>query len=145
MPGYTKLYEVDRVHAQSRQCVTCTLHLYIKHRGQSRQTGSAARLDGAKHNYQFIMDYSLEMITTVAECDALLLVAGEDQETLERRRRNLDESIDNFGERTHDYGTEMQAVITLLETYNAAYGGRKKQDDDLPGDETPGGQESAAG
>lgn len=67
------------------------------------------------------MDYSLEMITTVAECDALLLQAGEDQETLERRRRNLDESIGNFGERTHDYSTEMQSVITLLETYTLAY------------------------
>jgi hypothetical protein len=67
------------------------------------------------------MNYSLEMIITVAECDALLALAGEDKETLERRRRNLDESIGNFGERTHDYGTELQAVVTLLETYAAAY------------------------
>ena len=62
------------------------------------------------------------MILTVAECDALLQLAGEDKENLERRRRNLDESIGNFGERTHEYSTEMQAAITLLETYSAAYG-----------------------
>jgi hypothetical protein len=67
------------------------------------------------------MNYSLEMLTTVAECDALLHLAGEDKETLERRRRNLDESIGNFGERTHDYSTEMQSVVTLLETYTLAY------------------------
>ena len=67
------------------------------------------------------MNYSLEMITTIAECDALLLVAGEDKESLERRRRNLDETIGNFGDRTHNYGTELQATQTLLTTYNAAY------------------------
>jgi hypothetical protein len=67
------------------------------------------------------MDYSLEMIITVAECDALLALATEDKETLERRRRNLDESIGNFGERTQEYSTELQSVITLLETYSAAY------------------------
>ena len=61
------------------------------------------------------------MITTVAACDALLAQAAEDKENLERRRRNLDESIGNFGERTHDYSTELQAVVTLLETYAVAY------------------------
>ena len=35
---------------------------------------------------------------------------GRRQRTLERRRRNLDESIGNFGERTHDYGTELQEL-----------------------------------
>ena len=53
------------------------------------------------------MNYSLEMITTAAQCDALLALAEEDKENLERRRRNLDESIGNFGERTHEYGTEL--------------------------------------
>lgn len=57
------------------------------------------------------MNYSLEMITTVAECDALLALAGEDKETLERRRRNLDESIGNFGERTHEYSTDLQLLV----------------------------------
>jgi hypothetical protein len=67
------------------------------------------------------MNYSLEMITTIAAIDALLMQAGEDKENLERRRRNLDESIGNFGERTHDYTTELEAVNTLLGTYSAAY------------------------
>jgi len=67
------------------------------------------------------MNYSLEKITTVAACDALLEVANKDKESLERRRRNLDESIDTFDERTHDYGTELQSVVTLLDTYSSAY------------------------
>jgi hypothetical protein len=42
------------------------------------------------------MDYSLSMITTVAQWGALLVVAQKDKENLERRRRNLNESIGNF-------------------------------------------------
>ena len=61
------------------------------------------------------------MITTAAQCDALLALAEEDKENLERRRRNLDESIGNFGERTQEYGTELEAVATLLQTYAIAY------------------------
>jgi hypothetical protein len=67
------------------------------------------------------MNYSLEKITTVAACDALLELAQEDKENLERRRRNMGESIDTFDERTDDYGTELESVETLLETYAAAY------------------------
>lgn len=67
------------------------------------------------------MNYSLEKITTLEACDALLELANKDKETLERRRRNLDESIDTFDERTHDYGTELQSVETLLDTYSGAY------------------------
>jgi len=52
------------------------------------------------------MNYSLEMITTIAAIDALLLQAGENKENQERRRRNT---------------TELEAVNTLLGTYSAAY------------------------
>jgi hypothetical protein len=67
------------------------------------------------------MDYSLEKLTTVAECDALLELAVKDKESTERRRRNLGESIDTFDERTGDYGAELESTDTLIETYTAAY------------------------
>jgi hypothetical protein len=67
------------------------------------------------------MDYSLEKLTTVAECDALLELAVKDKESAERRRRNLGESIDTFGERTGDYSSELESVETLLETYAVAH------------------------
>jgi len=68
------------------------------------------------------MNYSLDKVTTVEACDALLEVAQEDKESLERRRRNLDEAIDNFDERTTDIGTEHTAVIALLASYTTLYG-----------------------
>jgi hypothetical protein len=67
------------------------------------------------------MDYALEKLATVAECDALLALATKDKANMERRRRNLSESIATFGQRTGDYGTELQSVETLLQTYSAAY------------------------
>jgi hypothetical protein len=68
-----------------------------------------------------IMIYSLEKITTVDMCDTLLEVAGKDRESLERRRRNLAETIDNFDERTVNIATEQISVQARLETYTALY------------------------
>jgi light-regulated signal transduction histidine kinase (bacteriophytochrome) len=68
------------------------------------------------------MNYSLEKVTTVAACDTLLELALEDKESLERRRRNLDEAIDNFDERTTDISTEHTAVLALLGSYTTLYG-----------------------
>jgi hypothetical protein len=67
------------------------------------------------------MDYSLEKITTVAMCDTLLEVAEKDRESLERRRRNQQESIGNFDERTTEIGTELISVQARLETYTALF------------------------
>jgi len=68
------------------------------------------------------MNYSLEKLTTVAACDNLLELANEDKKSLERRRRNLEEGIDNFDERTTDIGTEHISVQALLTSYSALYG-----------------------
>jgi hypothetical protein len=68
------------------------------------------------------MNYSLEKASTVAICDTLLEVANEDKESLERRKRNLGEGIDNFDERTTDIGTEMIAVQALLQSFTTLYG-----------------------
>jgi hypothetical protein len=67
------------------------------------------------------MNYSLEKVTTIEQCEALMLLAGKEKDSLDRRRRNLGESISTFDERTGTYGDEMQSVETLLETYAAAY------------------------
>ena len=79
------------------------------------------KADGAKLKKTIFMNYSLEKLTTVAECDALLELAVKDKESTERRRRNLSESIGTFGERTGDYSSELESVETLLETYAAAH------------------------
>lgn len=63
------------------------------------------------------MNYSLEKVTTIEQCEALMLLAGKEKDSLDRRRRNLGESISTFDERTGTYGDEMQSV----ETYAAAY------------------------
>jgi hypothetical protein len=67
------------------------------------------------------MVYSLEKITTTAMCDTLLEVATKDRESLERRRRNLAESLGNFDERTADIGTELTSVQARLSIYTNLY------------------------
>lgn len=67
------------------------------------------------------MNYSLEKISTAEACDALLATAQKEKESLERRRRNLGESIDNFDERTGDVGDELVSVQSLLQTFTTAY------------------------
>jgi hypothetical protein len=81
------------------------------------------------------MDYSLEKVSTVAVCDTLLELALEDKQSLERRRRNLDESIDNFDDRTEDIDTQLEAVQALLQSFTTLYGslpeGKDKVDTNL--------------
>jgi len=67
------------------------------------------------------MVYSLEKITTTAMCDTLLEVVTKDRESLERRRRNLAESVSNFDERTTDIGAELLSVQARLDTYTDLY------------------------
>lgn len=54
-------------------------------------------------------------------CDTLLEVATKDRESLERRRRNLAESLGNFDERTADIGTELTSVQARLSIYTNLY------------------------
>jgi hypothetical protein len=67
------------------------------------------------------MVYALEKITTAAMCDTLLEVATKDRESLERRRRNLAESVSNFDDRTTDIGAERTSVQARLDTYANLY------------------------
>lgn len=54
-------------------------------------------------------------------CDTLLEVAEKDRESLERRRRNMSESISNFDVRTADLGSEMISVQARLVTYTSLF------------------------
>lgn len=67
------------------------------------------------------MDYNLDQITTVEDCDILIATATKEKENLERRLRNLGESIETFGERTASIGEEMASALSLLDTYNVVY------------------------
>src|SRR5690242_13878223 len=67
------------------------------------------------------MKYSLEKISTVSACDALLVSAQKKKQNLERKRRNLGESIDTFRERLDQMGKDTVLVQALLIAYTGAY------------------------
>jgi len=75
------------------------------------------------------MQYSLEKISTVVKCDALLASARKKKQTLERRTRNLGESIERFRTRLDNLGQEMALVQAMLlifiKGYNALPEGSK--------------------
>jgi hypothetical protein len=68
------------------------------------------------------MKYALERITTMQACDALLAGAKKKKQNLERRVRNLGESLDTFRKRLHEVSNESAQVQTLLEVFTGAYG-----------------------
>jgi hypothetical protein len=67
------------------------------------------------------MNYSLEKISTVKACDAVLAWAQKKKQTLERRRRNLGESMGNFNERLDQLGSEQASMLSLLEAFITVY------------------------
>src|SRR5688572_16162683 len=68
------------------------------------------------------MKYVLERITTMQACDALLAGARKKKQNLERRVRNLGESLDTFRKRLHEVSSESAQVQSLLEVFTGAYG-----------------------
>jgi len=67
------------------------------------------------------MRYSLEKINTLQACDALLTRAQAKRQTLERKRRNLGESIDTFRRRLDKASQESGQVQSALLAFTAAY------------------------
>jgi hypothetical protein len=67
------------------------------------------------------MQYSLNKITTVTACNALLAKAQKVKQTLERKRRNLGESIDTFRERMDRLARERAEVQALLGPFTTCY------------------------
>lgn len=67
------------------------------------------------------MRYSLEKVSTTQACDALLAKAEVRKQRLERRRRNLGESIDAFRRRLDQVSRELAMVQSSLEAFRATY------------------------
>lgn len=67
------------------------------------------------------MKYALEKINTIAGCDALLIAAQKKRQTLERRRRNLGESINEFRGRLNQIASETLDVQQSLTAFTAAW------------------------
>jgi prefoldin subunit 5 len=67
------------------------------------------------------MRYSFEKISTAASCETLLASAQKKKQSLERKRRNLGESIDTFRGRMNQISKESALVQSSLEAFTAAY------------------------
>jgi chromosome segregation ATPase len=68
------------------------------------------------------MQYVLERISTVQACDALLAGAKKKKQNLERRVRNLGESLATFRKRLDQVHHESAQVQSLLEAFTGTYG-----------------------
>src|SRR4051812_779756 len=68
------------------------------------------------------MKYVLERISTVQACDALLAGAKKKKQDLERRVRNLGESLVTFRKRVDQVHQESAQVRSALEVFTSAYG-----------------------
>jgi len=67
------------------------------------------------------MNYVLESISTVPACDALLAGAKKKLQDLQRRARNLGESLVAFRQRIDQVRQESAQVQSLLEVFTSAY------------------------
>ena len=74
-----------------------------------------------KTKKQNCMNYVLERISTVSACDVLLAGAQKKKQIIERRRRNLGESLDTFRKRLDQLGQESTEVQSTLAAFTAAY------------------------
>ena len=68
------------------------------------------------------MKYVLERISTVQACDALLTGAKKKKQYLERRVRNLGETLDRFRKRLDQVHAESVQLLSSLEAFTSAYG-----------------------
>jgi len=67
------------------------------------------------------MKYALEKIGTVQACDALLAGAKKKKQNLERRLRNLGESLVTFRKRLGQVHQESAQLLSSLEVFTGAY------------------------
>jgi chromosome segregation ATPase len=72
-----------------------------------------------KHTF---MNYVLETISTVQACDALLAGAKKKKQNIERRVRNLGESLATFRKRLDQVHQESAQLLSTLEAFTDAYG-----------------------
>jgi hypothetical protein len=86
-----------------------------------RRKSSLADLKLKQQNQNF-MKYVLDKISTVQACDALLAGAKKKKQNLERRVRNLGESLDTFRKRLDQVHQESAQIQSSLEAFTSAYG-----------------------
>ena len=67
------------------------------------------------------MKYSLDKISTARECNDLLMQAQRKRQTLDRKRRNLGESIGDFRKRLNRIEKELADVRSSLAALTPAY------------------------
>jgi chromosome segregation ATPase len=77
------------------------------------------------------MKYTLEKISTVLACDVLLAGAKKKKQNLERRVRNLGESLDTFRKRLDQVHQESTEVQSSLEIFTVAHGSLSEGKDKL--------------
>ena len=66
------------------------------------------------------MNYSLEKIRTLQACDTLLVRAHKKKQSLERKQRNLGETIDTFRRKIDEIGPDMEVTRLSLAAFTAA-------------------------
>lgn len=66
------------------------------------------------------MNYSLNLVTTIADCDALLNMANDEKNTLEYRQTTLNYQLNNQAESSVEFASDLLAATTELQSVEAS-------------------------
>ncbi|MEN9640568.1 MAG: hypothetical protein RLZZ262_2437 [Bacteroidota bacterium] len=66
------------------------------------------------------MNYSLNLVTTIADCDALLNMANDEKNTLEYRQTTLNYQLNNQTESSVEFASDLLAATTELQSVEAS-------------------------
>jgi hypothetical protein len=66
------------------------------------------------------MSYSLDVLTTTADCDAMISIAQKEKGTLTYRKTTLEWQQANFNENSGDVDQELPAILTEIDFLKAA-------------------------
>jgi hypothetical protein len=66
------------------------------------------------------MEFSLNQVTTIAECDALLSIAQSEKNELTYRQTTLNYQMENKAEDSIEFSAELSAATTELESLTAS-------------------------
>ena len=63
------------------------------------------------------MEYTLDMVTTIADCDALLATATSERQDLDHRKYELNHSYQNLSSGSAGLDAELSAVMAEINSY----------------------------
>jgi hypothetical protein len=66
------------------------------------------------------VNYSLNLVTTIADCDALLNMANDEKNTLEYRQTTLNYQLNNQTESSVEFASDLLAATTELQSVEAS-------------------------